>query len=410
MSEETQVIDSPSSSSAAVDAPPSASAPAAAASEPQTSTVDNRSTDTPGRTGPSRSERIEALRGKARDHYRLTGDLNTAEAKMGKTKSDAPAASSPASDSSQPGASIDAQTEAASGPAEPKPSRQDRDWRNLREKTSTLERELLAAKAKLEVYERERAGSGPSAPATPQTQPVQQPQASDPRPKFPDINQFNDPKKFQAAVDQWQQKDSEWVQRQFDQRLTGERARQTQEKATEAWTSQLDSARKVHADYDSVVFSDKVPLSYVTQGLIQSLPDGALRAYALAKNLSEASRVAELTAIPGENRFKSYGEFMQAISQNPQLAMLYGEKLALARMELQKLTVGKSKAPTDPPTNKKPLKEVIAGQPRPSAEVNVEENASPVQDPAARALKDGDFQAYKRLMNEQDRRRMANRR
>jgi hypothetical protein len=329
----------------------------------------------------------------------LTGDLEAAERKMGTPKSDAPADSSPAAP--KPGASPDAQTEPASGPGEPKP-KADRDWRATRQRLAELERENTTYKAKLEVYERERAASRPPAPAAPQETPKPAPKV-DGRPEFPDIEAFQSPKEYQKAVKEWQQKDSEWVQRQFDQRLTQSKAQEHQAKSAEAWTSQLNDARKIHTDYDQVVFSDKVPLSYITQGLIQSMPDGALRAYALAKAPEEATRIADLTHIPGEKHFKSYAEFIRWVNSSPQVAMIYGEKLAEAKRELAKLTVGQAPKPTPQP---KPLKDVIARAPRPSAEVDVEENAAPVGDPAAQALKNGDFAAYKRLKNEEDRRRM----
>src|SRR5260370_4901121 len=150
---DTAVIDSPST--ATVEAP---SAPVA----PSTETVSTSNTEStqpaPGRTGPSYQERADRLTGKARDHYRLTGDLTAAERKQTKT-SDAPADSSTATE--EPGPPR-VQTEPASGPGEPKPSRQDRDWVNLRKKNADNERELTAVKAKLEVYSPGPPRRGPS--------------------------------------------------------------------------------------------------------------------------------------------------------------------------------------------------------------------------------------------------------
>jgi hypothetical protein len=395
---DTPVLDS-SASTTAVDAP---SAPAPATdSTPAGDTA--RESSSAGRTGPSYQERTDALRGKAREHYRLTGNLDEAERLSVRKKSDASAESSPAT---EPGAD-NAQTEAASGTAEQRGTRQDRDWRATRQRLADLERQNTEFKAKLDVYE--RAGNRPSAPVeTPQPAPQAQPQAQDLRPEFPDIEAFTDPKKYQAAVKDWQKKDSEWMQRQFDKRITTEKAQQTQEKAVSEWNTQLENARKVHKDFETVAFNKDVPISYATLSVIQSLNDGALRSYALGKDLKLAGEIAQLTHIPGENKFKTFPEFMRWVNSDPRIAMAYGEKLALARVEIQKLQVATSKAPQTPET-KTPLKEVLRRQPRPSAEVTVDDNAQPVADPASQALKNGDFEAYKRIKNEEDRRRMARR-
>lgn len=360
----------------------------------------------PESSGPSYQERTEALTGKARDHWKLTGNLDEAEAMVKKT-SDAPADSSPAKPGEQ------SQTEPASGPGEPKGNRQDRDWKNLREKVSNYERELTATKAKLEVYERERAASGPSAPAAPKTEaaPVA---TSDARPEYPDINAFDDPKKFQEAVRDWQKKDTEWVQRetqrQFDQRFNGEKAKESQAQATKEWNAQIESAKKIHADFESVAFSDKTPISFATLQILHSLPDGALRSYALGQNLELATKIAELTHIPGEHQFQGkdgFAKFLTQVHSNPRLAMLYGEKLGLAKAELAKLTVGKASSAPQPTAPKKTLKEVIAQSPRPSAEVTVDEGGSgPVLDPVARALKiakeTGDPGPYMKAKNDEE--------
>jgi hypothetical protein len=397
--DDTEVLESPSP------APDAASTPTAAASEPPN--APSAPTTEPGRTGPSYQERVDSLRGPAREHYRRTGDLHAAEGKMpGRPKnSDAPPESSTGTDPGTPRV----QTEPASGPGEQKKeTRQDRDWKTLRSKAVDQERELTALRAKLEVYERQSAGRGASAPATPDTKP-QQP--ADARPEPPDINAFNDPKEYSAAVKAWQAKDTEWLDRYVNQRLDGERARSQYESATQSWNTRIEAARQRFTDFDQVAFNPKLPVSFVTLGLLQSMPDGELRSYALGKNIEEATRIAELTHIPGEAHFKSYAEFMNWVRSDPNVAMFYGQKLALAQMELAKLSVSASSAPPKEQSKHKPLKEVFAAQPRPSAEVNVEENAAPVGDSIANALdiakRTGDATEYKRLMNERDRQARA---
>lgn len=352
----------------------------------------------------SRSERINALHGKAKDHYRMTGDVDAAEKLM------TPKASSEeaSSEETQPAAAEAAETEAAPGTAKPEQqpttrTKQDRNFREVTKRADAAERENIALKARLDVYERERAANRPSAPVTTKTE--AKPVASDdPRPEFPDINNFDDPKDFNKAVKDWQKADSEWVDRRLDNRFNGEKQKSEAQQFNQKWTSQIDDARKVHKDYDQVVFNGNVPLSYATMTAIQSMPDGALRSYAVAKNLELATRIAELTFIEGEEKYESPAEFLKWVKSDPDRAMLYGEKLALAKAELAKLSVSTKAAPQP-----KPLKEVIRSTPKPSAEVNTEVEAAPVLDPIAQALKNKDFKTYKRLMNEKElRERKAN--
>jgi len=348
-------------------------------------------TEMPERTGPSVKEFVDSLTGKAREIYQRDGLGAAKKYVQRKEQQDTP------------GASSDVQTAAASGTAtteQNKPTRQDRNFRNLSAEKTRLERELIAANAKLELYERERAGSGRSAPAASEEKKPQV--SSDARPEFPDIDQFQTTKDFNAAVKKWQTEDAAWMQRQFDQRLTGERVNQQHAQASQAWNTQIENARKIHADYDAVVFNDTTPISFTAIGVIQSLTDGGLRSYSLAKNLAEATRIAELTHIPGEKDFKSFTEFMKWVKSDPDRAVLYGEKVAIAKAELAKLSVGKPAPAPAKETPVKPLKEVIAKAPAPSAEVEVEANAAPVLDPRAVALKNHDQKAYRRIMDERD--------
>jgi hypothetical protein len=349
------------------------------------------STETPETpAAPSYGSRVKALSGKAKERYQLSGDLDAAEAIQRKVS----AKVTPAADKT-------AETEPAPGPGtqpqEQPRTRQDRNFRSLSEKASSLERDLIAAKAKLEVYERERAGSGPSAPATVKEQP--QIANDDPR---PDPTEYTDAKK-------WKDDDTAWINRQFDKRITGEQQRQQFQQSTEKWNGQLSDARKTYKDFDQVALNEQTPVSYAAMAHIQSLPDGALKSYALGKNLEVATKIAELTHIPGEHQFTTFTDFMKWVKSDPDRAMLYGEKLALAKAEIAKLQVGKVSAKAEgAPATVKPFKELIRSAARPSAEVTVDEPAQPLQDPIQRALQNiknkvpGATKEYNRLRNEQD--------
>lgn len=392
MDEETQVVDAPVSETPA-SVPEATHTPTA---EPTPAA--------PERTGPSYQDRVGKLKGAAYDHYRKTGNLDEAEAKMpGRPakNSDATADSSTAT----PGTPR-VQTETASGTVEPKPTRQDRDWVKTRQRLAELERENIALKAETDVYKRESAARGTPAPATTETKPVDAQAKLRPRPARPNINDFDDPTKYHAAEQAWHADDTRWIEEYYNYRSQNDRATTQHEQATQSWNTQIETGRKTHKDFDEVAFNSKLPISYVTLGLLQSLPDGALRSYALGKNLEDAARIAEATHIPGEAEFKSYADFMNWVRSDPNVAIFYGQKLAIAQMELAKLPLGPPSAPPKEKVPPKPLKEVIAGQAKPSAEVNIEETAGPVGDPVANALKiakeNGDPTEYKRLMNERD--------
>ena len=357
--------------------------------------------------GPSRSDRIKALTGKARDHYQRTGNVEQAEAKMARAAERAAETNSGAES---------AQTEGVSEPPpleqQPRASRNEHNFRKVKQELDAKDRELIAARAKLELYERQSAAGGPSAPAT-ERQPEKPATSEDPRPEVPDIDAFDDPKKYNAAVKEWQKKDTEWINRQFDRKLTGEQQRQQSQQSSQKWTEQIDSARKIHKDFDTVALSDKTPVSYATMALIQGMADGALRSYALGRNIEVATKIAELTHIPGENQHKDFASFMKWVKADPDRAMLYGEKLATARSELAKLSIPRASGNAAPP--QKPLKEIIRSASRPSAEVNTDDSAAPPQDPMVRVLANikagvkGAQAEYNRLKNEADLRKRKGR-
>lgn len=332
----------------------------------------------------SHASRVDAILrqgGEAARKYRLTGEL-PAEAQT----------STEETPQEQAGVEESAQTEAASAPAvteqQPKKSR-DRDWNAVKTKLSETERENIALKAQLDLLKSQSAGSRPSAPAA-NEKPVQVEATDDARPDIPDIAEFTDEKAYQKAMKDWHKADTDWVKRQMDSRFTSEKKTAETQQAAQGWAQRLDVAKKEFADFEAVAFSDKTPASAAMVRVIQSHQNGAKLAYWLGKNPAEAQRIFALTDTPDG---ASVAEIAEAVGM---------VKAEFSRIDLAKLSKSIKAAPAP-----KPLKEVIASAHRPSAEVEVEGNASPVADPVADALKASKdspaaFARWKKLQNERD--------
>lgn len=333
-------------------------------------------------THASRVDDVLRQGGEAARKYKLTGELP-------EPKSDVPADSSTAD--VQPESSTAATDAAATAATEQqqKPKNRDENVRNLREKSTAQEREIIALKAKLEVFERQSAVSRPSAPTTTETTP-QADATENARPEFPDVEAFDDPKKYQAAVKEWQKADTVWVQKQFDKRITTEKKTETTQKAATQWKERIESAKKEFPDFEAVAFNDKTLVSDAMVKVIQTAENGHLIAYALGKNPAEAERIFKLTNLAEGATPLEIAEAVGIV------------KAEFSRIDLASLKKGPKAAP-----QVKPLKEVIASAPRPSAEVDVEGGASPVADPVEQALKDSKnspaaFARWKKLQNEKD--------
>lgn len=333
---------------------------------------------------PNFEERVTALNPMDRAKWELTGELPVA------TNSDAvdlsaelPAPSPGASDDSEesesgaaPDPAIDEQPRVGESP-EQKSERKKRNdhTRYVREKTRAdmLERQLAEMKAA-------------SAPAPKPAEPAKVIPAE--RPKRPKISDFSDGNLYDAAMDKYETDLDSWNKREVDQRLSGVRAEQQQSISTLKLNERFDAARKKYADYDAVAFSDKIPASYGMIDVLQQMENGADIQYKIGKNITEAARIAELTYVPGEEHFKTPAEFKTWVKSDPDRAMLYGRKLAMAESELSKLSQA---AQTRPPA-----------RPKPTSEVAVEPRGAAVTDELADATKRGDFEAYERLANQRD--------
>lgn len=338
-------------------------------------------------------QRVGELTGPARDHWRLTGKVEEAEAMMPKPappetpSSDVKADSSPApSEPAAPSEEGEAQTETDSGPdvtPQPKATRQDRNWAALRR-----ERDLL--KAKLELLESERAASRTSAPATTPKE-AHAPQAGDERPEFPDIEQFQDVKEWKKAVSEWKREDAAWIRKQISTEMSQRDQQSEHQTATTRWEKIKNAGREKYKDFEQVAFSDAVPASLPAIAMLQEREDGHELAYHLGKHLDVAEKLAELTDIPGP--YRTYAELMAKAKQDPDFALMLGEKRALARAELQRIADSLKAVPPKPPAR---------ALPKPTSEVAVRPNASATTDELADIIKRGDQDAYNRYMNRRD--------
>lgn len=366
--------------------------------EPATAALPVAPASTPNvPTGPSRVERIDALRGPARDAYRLDGNLEAAELKMGK-KSDA-AVNADHADSST--ADDDPDTSSQEGTVEtaPAPGTGKREQpKSQRQQFAELREAKTKAEARAELLERQLAESRKPATVDDKKLAVQAEVPSE-RPKRPRFSDYSEGDVYDAAMDKYELDLDAWNNRNVDQRLTGVKAEQQQQLSQAKLAEQFDAARKEFPDYDAVAFNENAPASFAMIHILESLENGAKVRYHVGKDLKLAAQIAELTYLPGEEKFTSYSEFQKWVKADPERAMAYGERRAIAKQELSKIKVQGTAAPKP----QRPLKEVIAAHSRPSAEVDTDGSASPVNDPIQEALKKahatGDNRDYNRLMN-----------
>lgn len=340
----------------------------------------------------SRAERIDRLHGAARDHYKLTGNVEAAE-KL--SNPDVTSAPSPEISAAEP-----AEIEAASDPAiEEQPRQGETPAEKSERKKRNDHARYVKEKTRADLLERQLAEmKGTSAlPKTPEPAKEAPPKLTE-RPKRPSIldpkytgdNALADYEKdmvgYDEAIDVWN-----------DQKITSREMERTQQQshqqAESEWNGQLTDARKEFADFDKVALASSVPASDAMIRAIQSQKDGARMMYWLGKNIREAARITELTDIPN---------LAQIAKDNPaRAAYLVGQAEGMAKAELSRIKLTASSAAPKPKT----LKEQIAGAPKPSAEVSVEANAEPAKDPvtlAIAAAKAGDQKTYNEIMNRRD--------
>jgi hypothetical protein len=110
----------------------------------------------------------------------------------------------------------------------------------------------------------------------------------------PDRNSYADHDQYLEALADYK----------VSEKFEGLKARVAQEKAQEsakqresAWTKKLEQAASKHADFEDVVFDEKLPVSAAMAEAMQESDVGPEIAYWLGKNPAEAQRIAGLSAI-----------------------------------------------------------------------------------------------------------------
>lgn len=348
--------------------------------------------------GPDRNTRINALVGAARDHYRMTGDVEAAEAMVKKPDAadNAEKADSSTADDEDPETSSQegtVKTEPAPGPGnteQPKSKRQ---------QFSELRDAKIRAEAERDLLRKQLEDARKGAPAKADEKPALKADTPIERPKRPRYADYDDGKAFDDAWDKYETDLDSWNSRTVDERVNGVRREAHQSEFQKAYQGRVKAAKDKIPDYDKYAQAN-VSVSYGMAEFLLSEEDGPLVQYALGKNTAEAERISKLSVIPGEDKFQTLSEFHKWIKSDPDRAMLYGEKRAIIRIELAKLKVPAAKAAPNP----KPLKEIIAATSQPSAEVNTDGETASTSDPIQAALKRGDFSTYKRLMNAKEER------
>ena len=343
--------------------------------------------------------RVEALSPKAREHWQLTGDLDAAEAlepSPGETAAPPPAPKKekPPAASNGRGDRKDGPTAPASGPGtetEPQPKTpQERNFANLRKERERVERENIALKAKLEIYEREPAASRTPAPAaTTETKPATPEKPK--RPRYADFQTLDD---YEKAMDTYEEKREHYSAQLLEAREQQQTERQSETKRNETWTEQVTTGKSKYKDFEAVAFSSEVPASFAAIPRLRARKDGAEIAYFLGKHPEEALRIAELTDIPGIVTAQDFLALRQKAQSDPQAARTLARAEALADAAFDQLSAQLGKPAASTKTTTRPLK--------PTSEVRVDANAKPVEDELADAIARGDQSAYERIMNRRD--------
>lgn len=121
------------------------------------------------------------------------------------------------------------------------------------------------------------------------------------KPIRPKITDFDDLAKFDAAVDAYEEQRDKYAQDLVKHELKqADKARQAQgqqKEAAQGWEKKISEARKMHADFDEVAFSEDTPLSLAMQDAIIDSEHGTEILYHLGQNQAEAARIAKLSPI-----------------------------------------------------------------------------------------------------------------
>ena len=123
--------------------------------------------------------------------------------------------------------------------------------------------------------------------STPEAKPeIAKPEAAAAPAGKPQASAYNTYEEYTEALTEWT----------LDQREIKREAEKKQREASDAWETKLQSARKLHKDFDKKVLeNDKVEISGVMKQAIFELERGPEVAYVLAENPKEAKRIAQLS-------------------------------------------------------------------------------------------------------------------
>lgn len=328
---------------------------------------------------------------KAQQHYRLTGDLKAAKAMLPQ-RSDADSDSSPDAEGEIPGN----EPEAAPGTEQQRESERSERSRKDRERNDRRWKEITAENARLKAEIEQSRKPPAAAPAISKPVPVTETILSA-EPEPPDMNNFTDAKEYHEANKKFFKDTKIWERQEAARTAAVDREQRTERETEERFRGDIAKAITKYKDFKAVVFNPQTPMSDAMAHLFPRMKDGAELAYYLGKNPGEAKRITDLTHINGLDPEKSVEHFAHLLKLNHPLAH---EMLGMAKAELSRIKIsGSAAAPAQ-----KPLTEVLGQRPqsRPSAEVDIEANASVVNDPIRAALKRGDQRTYNRLMNERE--------
>jgi hypothetical protein len=290
-----------------------------------------------------------------------------------------PAESAPA----KPGS--DAAKEAESGTAK-KRSDPDKNWKELRAKADAAEAKAAALEARLAKLE-EPKGAKPAAEIVKPTAEIVKPPEPPKRPRMAEFlnNGTLDSEKYEAAMDKYE-KDRE------DLRETESRARNAvieQGRIIDKWKTDLKGKYSDKAD--------GIDVKATVDKLVTTLKD----APAFAAFVNDSEVFTDLLYVLGTD--PELDKFIELAKTNPTKAIRKLVALeAGVQAELAKGKTGK----VDEPAEKHEKKITSAGKP-PS---EVGGTTSTAGDEAEAALKRGDSEAYRRIMNERDRAKFKARR
>lgn len=128
------------------------------------------------------------------------------------------------------------------------------------------------------------------------------------RDEFDDYEQYLDKRAEWRAEQLYTRKEAEQAARRADEQ------RQSREYEADArWNESQASAREKYNDFDSVVYGD-VSISQTMANAIRDADDGAEVAYYLAKNVSEADRISQLSDLA---QIKAIGAIEERLKERP---------------------------------------------------------------------------------------------